>query len=84
MLTENETGKPVIQVLGTKCIKGGEGSDRYRLLVSDGKHLHSFAMLASQMNHFVTSQKLSNHTILKILKHTVTVMNPADPITKWV
>lgn len=82
MLTENETGKPVVQVLGSKCIKGQEGNDRWRLLVSDGKHLHSFAMLASQLNQFVTGGKLVNNTIIKVLKHTVSVINPTDPINK--
>lgn len=83
MLNENELGSPVVQVLGTKCIKGSEGSERWRLLVSDGKHLHSFAMLASQLNHYIGSKKLATHSILKILKHTVSVINPSDPINKY-
>lgn len=83
MLTENEPGKPVLQVLGSKCIKqSSEGNDRWRLLVSDGKHLHSFAMLASQLNQHITSGKLSNNAIIKVLKHTVSVINPNDPINK--
>lgn len=82
MLTENEPGKPVVQVLGQKGIKGSEGNDRWRLLISDGRHVHSFAMLAYQLNHFVDSGKLKNNAIIKVLKHTVTVLNTTDPINK--
>lgn len=82
MLNDNESGKPVLQVLGSKCIKGSEGGDRWRLLISDGKHLHSFAMLASQVNHFISSGKLTTNAIVKVLKHTVSVINATDPIGK--
>lgn len=82
MLLENEPGKPVVQVLGQKCIKGSEGNDRWRLLVSDGRHLHSFAMLATQLNQFITSGKLTNNAIIKILKHTVSVVQTTDAINK--
>lgn len=82
MLNENETGKPVLQVLGIKCIKPVDGYDRYRLLVSDGKNLHSFAMLASQMNDLIKSERLDNFCIIKVHQHTVSLINAGDAFNK--
>lgn len=67
--------KPVLQVLGTKRIPGAEGSVRYRLLVSDGKNLISFAMLATQLNSFADENKLADNTIIRIEKHIVSVVS---------
>lgn len=67
--------KPVLQVLGTKRIPGGEGNVRYRLLVSDGKFLISYAMLATQLNSFADENRLTDNTIIRIDKHIVSVVS---------
>ncbi len=69
-----ETGKPVLQVLGTKRIPGN-GNVRYRLLVSDGKYLISYAMLATQLNSYADENKLADNTIIRVEKHIVSVVS---------
>jgi len=58
---------PVLQVLGNKAIAGG-GSERFRLLLSDGVYTNSFSMLATQLNHMVHDNKLSQFTIIRVKK----------------
>ncbi|KAI8504968.1 60S acidic ribosomal protein P1 [Branchiostoma belcheri] len=62
---------PVLQVLGIKKIQsaGAQGSERYRLLLSDGKHTQSSAMLATQQNHLVNSGQLEQHCVIRLEKY---------------
>ncbi|XP_035689920.1 replication protein A 70 kDa DNA-binding subunit-like isoform X1 [Branchiostoma floridae] len=62
---------PVLQVLGIKKIQsaGAQGSERYRLLLSDGKHTQSSAMLATQQNSLVHSQKLQQNCVIRLEKY---------------
>lgn len=74
-MTGNEyDGQPVLQVLGSKRIAGGN-AERYRLLLSDGKYLQSFSMLSTQLNHLVTEGKLPEFTIIKVNQHITSVVN---------
>lgn len=74
-MSGSDCEKPILQVLGTKRIPGGEGNVRYRLLVSDGRYLISYAMLATQLNHFADENKLTDNTIIRIEKHIVSVVS---------
>ncbi|KAH9644803.1 hypothetical protein HF086_007891 [Spodoptera exigua] len=58
--------KPIMQVLGSKKIQGSGANERFRLLVSDGKHSHSFAMLATQLNDKLISGELSDYSVVQI------------------
>lgn len=58
--------KPVMQVLGSKKIQGSGANERFRLLVSDGKHYHSFAMLATQLNDKLITGELSDYSVVQI------------------
>lgn len=80
MLTKNEPEQPVIQVLDLKRLLTGNGIDRWRLLISDGKHLHRHAMLASHLNQHVP--KFSKYGIIRVMEHSVSVINTKDPINK--
>ncbi|XP_023938523.1 replication protein A 70 kDa DNA-binding subunit [Bicyclus anynana] len=66
--------KPVMQVLGSKKIQGSGSNDRFRLLVSDGKHSHSFAMLATQLNELLISGELSDYSVVQINKFVTSVL----------
>ncbi|XP_071448452.1 replication protein A 70 kDa DNA-binding subunit [Hetaerina americana] len=66
---------PIVQVLGSRKIVGNEASDRYRLLISDGVNVLSFAMLGTQLNEKVVSGELSNNTIIKINHHITSLVN---------
>uniref|UniRef100_A0A336LJ18 Replication protein A subunit n=1 Tax=Culicoides sonorensis TaxID=179676 RepID=A0A336LJ18_CULSO len=68
---------PVLQVLGTKRIPPGtanETGDRFRLLVSDGKYQHSFTMLATQLNHLFTENKLEDFTIIRVNNYMTSII----------
>lgn len=66
--------EPILQVLGTKKISGGN-AERYRLLLSDGKFLQSFSMLSTQLNHLVTGGELSDFTIIQVKQHITSLVN---------
>jgi hypothetical protein len=50
---------------GFKKIAGQGGSDRYRLNISDGQFSHTFAMLATQLNHMVPDKILDNFCVIR-------------------
>ncbi|XP_047533064.1 replication protein A 70 kDa DNA-binding subunit-like [Vanessa atalanta] len=66
--------KPVMQVLGSKKIQGSGANERYRLLVSDGKHSHSFAMLATQLNDKLITGELSDYSVVQIDRFVTSVL----------
>ncbi|XP_067619019.1 replication protein A 70 kDa DNA-binding subunit [Eurosta solidaginis] len=72
-----EVNKPVLQILGTKKITGGE-TDRLRLLISDGKFINSYSMLATQLNHLHEEGKLAEYTIVQVDKYITSVVNGKD------
>ncbi|CAH8543896.1 unnamed protein product [Schistosoma rodhaini] len=62
--------EPVLKLLGFKSVPGGGGGqNRYRLLLTDGVKTHSFAMLATQLNHLIEENKLVNNTVIRVRKH---------------
>lgn len=75
----SEIEKPVLQILGSKRIMSTENSERYRLLVSDGKFLNSFAMLATQLNDYVVDGRLADNTIVRIDKYITSMVNKSEP-----
>lgn len=70
-------GEPILQVLGSKRISGGN-AERYRLLLSDGQYLQSFSMLSTQLNHLVTEGQLTENTIIKVQQHITSVVNKSE------
>lgn len=61
-------GQPILQLLTYKRIVG-ECGERFRLLLSDGQYLHSFCVLAMQMNHLMVENKLTANSIIKVLSY---------------
>lgn len=68
---------PIMQVLGSKKIQGSGANERFRLLVSDGKHSHSFAMLGTQLNDKLITGELSDYSVIKIDKYITSVLKTA-------
>nr|CAD7409853.1 unnamed protein product [Timema poppensis] len=66
---------PTMQILGSRKMGGDATSERYRLLLSDGRHLNSFAMLATQLNEKVISGELSDYTVVQINRHITSMIN---------
>jgi len=58
---------PVLQVLGHKAIQGS-GSERFRLLLSDGRYSNSFCMLATQLNNMIHEKQLEANTVVRLNK----------------
>lgn len=73
-MTGVEVDKPILQILGSKKIQGGE-TERYRLLVSDGLYLNSFAMLATQLNDLCNEGKLTEFTIIQVDRYITSMVN---------
>ncbi|XP_071626568.1 replication protein A 70 kDa DNA-binding subunit-like [Temnothorax longispinosus] len=68
--------KPVLQILGYKNVnKDGVATDRYRLLVSDGRRFSWFIMLASQLNNLITNEILTENAICRILNYHLSSVN---------
>ncbi|ODN02275.1 Replication protein A 70 kDa DNA-binding subunit [Orchesella cincta] len=68
LMKGGEVDKPVFQILGFKKIAGQGGNDRFRLNISDGLHSHTFAMLATQLNHMIPEGELDNNCIIRAEK----------------
>lgn len=71
IMNNGDVKDPVMQVLGVRKITAVGANERYRLLISDGLNVNSFAMLATQLNSMVTSGELSEFSILKIKRHII-------------
>lgn len=63
---------------GSKKLASNNATERYRLLVSDGKYHNSFAMVATQLNEMVSSGQLSEFTIVKINRYITSIFNTSD------
>ncbi|XP_013165183.1 PREDICTED: replication protein A 70 kDa DNA-binding subunit [Papilio xuthus] len=68
--------KPVMQILGNKKIQGSGANERFRLLVSDGKHSLSFAMLATQLNDKLKTGELSDYSVVQVDRFITSVIKP--------
>lgn len=78
--TESDIEEPVLQVLGAKRIVSGgaTGTERYRLLLSDGQYLQSFSMLATQLNDLVINGDLADNCIIRVKQYITSVVNKSD------
>lgn len=56
---------PILQVLDTKQVPGPQGSVRYRIVLSDGKH-YIQGMLATQLNHMIATNLIGANTIVQV------------------
>ncbi|KAJ3238226.1 Replication factor A protein 1 [Chytriomyces hyalinus] len=66
-LTETPTH---LQVLNVKTVKGtndAAATERYRVILSDGVHAMQ-GMLATQLNHLITSNQIVKHSVVRIDK----------------
>lgn len=63
--TGNPCDSPVFQIISSKLISSGSGTDRYRLLLSDGRNSYSHVMLATQLNEMMQSGEMDNHCVIR-------------------
>lgn len=70
IVSGNPFDKPVLQIISSKKITAqGSSADRYRLLLSDGLHSYSHAMLATQLNNLMESGEMDNLSVVKVDKY---------------
>jgi len=71
-----ETFQPVVQVIDLKLVNTAQqsGSERYRLLLSDGTHYQQ-GMLGTQLNGLVKAGKLQKGSIVQLKQY---VCNPVQ------
>ncbi|XP_078035278.1 replication protein A 70 [Augochlora pura] len=72
-----DVDKPVLQILGNKKLSSSNSGERYRLLVSDGKRINSFTMLATQLNSMITDNILTEFSICQINRYAISMVNNA-------
>ncbi|CRK88089.1 CLUMA_CG001874, isoform A [Clunio marinus] len=66
----------VLQVIDSRRVNQQKSDlNRYRLLISDGVHIASFAMLAIDLNPIYESGQLSKNTIIRVTKHNCSVVS---------
>ncbi|KAI4484282.1 hypothetical protein M0804_007738 [Polistes exclamans] len=73
IMAGDDIDNPIIQILGHKKLIGQNTGERYRLLVSDGKRVNSFTMLATQLNSKIT--ELTDFSICQVNRYAVSVVN---------
>lgn len=67
--------KPILQILGHKKLASSSSGERYRLLVSDGKRVNSFTMLATQLNSMITDNILTEYSICQLNRYAISTVN---------
>lgn len=72
-----EVDKPILQVLGHKKLSSSNNLERYRILISDGKRLNSYAMLATQLNDLINNNVLTEFSICQINRYAMSMVNNA-------
>lgn len=69
----------VLQILGHKRVAGE--SERYRLLLSDGRHITTLALLSSQLAHLVHEEQLTTNSVVRLQQYVVNaVQNGAKKV----
>jgi len=84
IMNNEDVKDPVMQVLGVRKITAAGANERYRLLISDGHNLNSFAMLATQLNGMVSSGEINEFSILRIKRHIISSLTDRSKGSKQV
>ncbi|XP_046840478.1 replication protein A 70 kDa DNA-binding subunit-like [Xenia sp. Carnegie-2017] len=77
MMNPNNLPKnPILQILGLKKVGQGQSNpnDRYRMVLSDGIHAHTCAMLATQLNHMVNENEIEAKAVIRLDKYICNVI----------
>lgn len=84
IMNNEDVKDPMMQVLGVRKITAAGANERYRLLISDGQNLNSFAMLATQLNSMVCNGSIDEFSILKIKRHIISNLTDRSKGSKQV
>ncbi|XP_012256946.2 replication protein A 70 kDa DNA-binding subunit [Athalia rosae] len=70
-----EVEKPILQILGHKKLASASSQERFRLLVSDGVRINSYAMLATQLNSLINDNELTEFSVCQINRYAISMVN---------
>ncbi|KAK9871429.1 hypothetical protein WA026_012805 [Henosepilachna vigintioctopunctata] len=74
IMAGGDVSNPIIQILGMKKIQSGSSNkERFRLVVSDGKHTVSQAMLAAQNNEQILHA--GDNTVVRVVRFISSAFN---------
>lgn len=74
--------EPIMQLLGCKKIPSHSEKDRYRMILSDGHNLMSYAMLHTHMHSL--GPEITKHSIVQLKKYVTSVINNSSSAEKRV
>lgn len=67
--------EPIVQILGVKKLTtGANAQERYRVVLSDGVHYYTSAMLATQLNDMVGDDLVNSKAIIQMTQYTCNVI----------
>lgn len=72
---------PVLQMVGVRSVKANDSTtgNRYRVMINDGSGTHTFAMLATSLNHLYENGDLSEHCLFQIDKFVPSKVSREGP-----
>lgn len=68
----------IVQIIGSRKVQNSSSDDskaRYRLVISDGQLIHSFAMVALELNYMHEANQFTDNTIISVGRFTSSVVN---------
>ncbi|XP_043191580.1 replication protein A 70 kDa DNA-binding subunit-like [Amphibalanus amphitrite] len=78
MLNGEKVDNAVLQVISHKRVVGD--TERYRLLISDGQHMNSFAMLGTQLVYMIHENQLAPNTVFRLNRYVSNTVNGTKKI----
>ncbi|MEQ2210180.1 hypothetical protein XENOCAPTIV_009474 [Xenoophorus captivus] len=71
----SQINNPVLQLLNIRQISNNTGPPRYRLMMSDGQHLLSSFLLATQLNHLAEDNLLVPQCVCMLRRTTTNTLS---------
>lgn len=78
MVRDGSEEQPILQVLCSKAIPNKE-QERYRLLISDGTYMHSYAMIANNLNYLCREGQLGENAIFRLKRYNTSIIPNNKP-----
>lgn len=69
--------EPILQILGTRKFNRDGGSERYRLLLSDGKYMQGFSVLTAHLSGLLESRDISDYTVIRVKSYDTVDLHSA-------
>lgn len=77
MNDDDYKGEPILQLLTIKCQNPSPKdniTERYCLLLSDGRYMEGFFMLATHLNHLIAHERLADFAVVQLKDYITSVV----------